>query len=218
MTKKKYLHWIQKLSEVFSEQKKILSQLAKIKVAIEELDIPENESPAEKSIKESDLSLPADFNKEEFQIALFTDGACRGNPGPGSWAAMGQDNQGQIILKATGIQMKTTNNIMELLAVKEGLVALLDQDYEAKNTAVKVYSDSRYVVDGMTTWIHSWKNRGWKKADNKGPENLIYWQELDATTSLFQKVNFQWVRGHDGHAQNEFVDQLANQALNEAGF
>ena len=84
--------------------------------------------------------------------------------------------------------------------------------------AVFLYSDSKYVVDGIQKWVPGWKRRGWKKADNKAPENLDLWQELDVLVSKFDELQFKWVKGHSGHPQNEFCDQLANKSLDESGF
>ena len=113
--------------------------------------------------------------------------------------------------------MTTTNNRMELEGALQALEALTREDTKALSKSVFLYSDSKYVVDGIEKWVPGWKKRGWKKADKKEPENLALWQELDTVVGKFKKLRFQWVKGHAGHPQNEYCDQLANQALDEAG-
>lgn len=154
---------------------------------------------------------------EEGNIFLFTDGACRGNPGPGAWGAMAQDHQGDIVFEASHFNEYTTNNIMELTAVVAALEHLSEDLESPDQYKIHVYSDSKYVVDGMNSWVAGWKKRGWKKADKKPPENVEIWQALDAVKDHFFSVNFNWVKGHAGHPQNERVDELANIALDSAG-
>jgi ribonuclease HI len=139
----------------------------------------------------------------EDEVALFTDGACLGNPGPGGWAAL-------LRYKGTekefsGGAASTTNNRMEMQAVIEGLKAL------SRPCAVNIVTDSQYVINGMTEWIAGWKRRKWRTADKKPVKNVDLWQELDALASAHQ-VTWTWVRGHDGHAENERVDALARSA------
>jgi ribonuclease HI len=111
---------------------------------------------------------------------------------------------------------------MELSGVIKGLHGLFEKfqedGFSGSHLPVFVYSDSKYVVDGIKLWVPGWKSRGWKKADNKEPENLALWKELDQLTSSFLKIDFIWVKGHAGHPQNELCDQMCNSALNEAGF
>lgn len=154
----------------------------------------------------------------EDHIFLFTDGACRGNPGPGAWGALAQDNKGEILFEASDSDEHTTNNIMELTAVLEGLEFLVEEYSDHSQLTIHVYSDSKYVVEGMKSWVFGWKRRGWKKADNKTPENVQIWQALDQVRDNFADVFFYWVKGHSGHPQNERVDELANIALDTAGF
>jgi ribonuclease HI len=155
-------------------------------------------------------------------FAVFADGACRGNPGPGAWATMIQDTKAQIILRSTGVDMPTTNNKMELEGVIRGLNGLIEKWIEDgisdHESPVFVYSDSKYVIEGIEKWVSGWKARGWKKADGKEPENLNLWRELDQLKSRFNHITFLWVKGHAGHPQNEMCDKMANLALDEAGF
>lgn len=135
---------------------------------------------------------------------MFTDGSCHGNPGPGGWAAILAWNGTEREL--TGAEPATTNNQMELRAVIEGLRALREP------CTVDVWTDSRYVVDGMKTWLANWKRRGWVTADRKPVKNGDLWRALDAEAQRHQ-VRWHWVRGHDGHPQNERCDRLANDAI-----
>lgn len=136
-------------------------------------------------------------------VELFTDGACLGNPGPGGWGAL-------LRFKGTEKELsggvpETTNNRMEMQAVIEGLKAL------SRPCNIIVATDSQYVQKGITEWIHGWKKRGWKTADKKPVKNVDLWQELDALRQQHQ-IKWTWVRGHDGHVENERVDVLARDA------
>jgi ribonuclease HI len=138
------------------------------------------------------------------RVALYADGSCHGNPGPGGWAAILECN-GQT-RELTGAERATTNNQMELRAVIEGLRVLKEP------CAVDVWSDSRYVIDGMKSWLANWKRRGWQTADKKPVKNVELWQALDEAAAR-HRIDWHWVRGHDGHVQNERCDQLANEAV-----
>lgn len=153
-------------------------------------------------------------------FTLYSDGACRGNPGPGAWGSLGQDPAGTLLFEISGIDFRTTNNRMELEgAIKaiESFIEHLEINELPLSTPVFLYSDSKYVVDGLEKWVPGWKGRGWKKADKKAPENLELWQQLDALKGRVPQINMRWVKGHAGHPQNERCDQLANIALDEAG-
>lgn len=163
----------------------------------------------------SDFILPEEVSLNDNAYALYTDGACRGNPGPGSWAYIIQNNLGKVIGQGADHKELTTNNKMELSAIVEGLKEL--ETFVTPMHSIYVYTDSKYVVDGMRSWVAGWKKRGWKKADKKAPENLELWQSLDQL-QLIANVSFNWVKGHSGHPQNEFVDKLANKALDDNGF
>ncbi len=161
----------------------------------------------------------ASFLSEKF-YALYSDGACRGNPGPGAWAVMAQDQTEKLVFESSGVEISTTNNKMELLAAISGIKILKDlqSQGETDKRRLFLFSDSRYVIDGITKWIPSWKRKGWKKSDGKPPENLDLWKEFDELVKQVESISFFWVKGHNGHPQNEYCDQLANRALDEASF
>ena len=140
----------------------------------------------------------------ENQVALFTDGACSGNPGPGGWGALLR--YGSAEKELSGGEPATTNNRMEMLAVIHGLESL------KKPVWVRIYTDSQYVMKGMTEWLPGWKRRGWKTADRQPVKNMDLWQRLEAAVAPHQ-VEWEWVRGHSGHPENERVDQLARAAI-----
>lgn len=133
---------------------------------------------------------------------LYTDGACSGNPGPGGWAAILVDPRTRRRLEITGSEPSTTNNRMEMTAVIEGLARL------KKRTRVHVFTDSRYVVQGMTSWVHGWRRNGWKTSGKKPVKNQDLWEELLLLASDHE-VTFKWVEGHAGHPENERADALA---------
>ncbi len=139
-------------------------------------------------------------------VWLFTDGACKGNPGPGGWGALLRYKGVEKTLR--GGEPHTTNNRMELKAVIEGLKAL------KRPSRVRIVTDSQYVKNGMERWIHNWKRNGWRTADKKPVKNADLWQELDRLVNR-HRVEWEWVRGHSGHPENERVDALANRAIGE---
>lgn len=147
-------------------------------------------------------------------IELFTDGACRGNPGPGGWGVLLRyRNNGDITEKQLwGSVPHTTNNRMELTAAIEGLKVVADR-YD-HNCEIHVTTDSQYVRLGVTRWLANWKRKAWKTADKKPVKNIDLWQILDKLSSNYQ-INWYWVRGHTGHEENETADQLANRAIDE---
>lgn len=147
----------------------------------------------------------ADLAGEE-RVLLFTDGACSGNPGPGGWAALLRYRTQEREL--SGGEPATTNNRMEMLAVICGLEAL------KRPMPVRIYTDSQYVMKGVTEWLAGWKRRGWKTADRQPVKNVDLWQRLETALSRHQ-VEWQWVRGHDGHPENERVDALARAAIGQ---
>jgi ribonuclease HI len=134
-------------------------------------------------------------------VVVYTDGACKGNPGPGGWGALLR--WGDHAKELFGGEAQTTNNRMELTAVIEALAAL------KQHCEVAIYTDSEYVKNGITTWIHNWKQRGWRTADKKPVKNIELWQRLDALASQHD-VRWHWVRGHNGDPGNERADELAN--------
>src|SRR3990167_3296124 len=140
------------------------------------------------------------------KIELFTDGACRGNPGPGGWGVLMRYNHHEK--KLHGGEKNTTNNRMELTAAIQGLSALKEK------CVVEITTDSNYVRDGVTKWIHDWKKRNWKTADKKPVKNQDLWEQLHVLT-LQHDITWHWVKGHSGHIENEAADQLANKAIDE---
>ncbi|MBX7527489.1 ribonuclease HI [Qipengyuania vesicularis] len=137
------------------------------------------------------------------QVEIFTDGACKGNPGPGGWGALLR--MGQHEKEMSGGEAETTNNRMEMTAAIRALGALRE------TCEVALHTDSKYLIDGITKWIHGWKKRGWVNAAKKPVVNEDLWRELDALRSKHQ-VTWHWVKGHSGHPENERVDQLASDA------
>ena len=137
-------------------------------------------------------------------VEIFTDGACRGNPGPGGWGVLMRYGAEERSL--FGGEKETTNNRMELTAVIEGLAAL------TQPCQVVLTSDSTYVLKGIQEWMPSWKKRGWKTASKKPVKNVDLWQKLDRVIGD-HKIDWQWVKGHSGHRENEIADQLANQGI-----
>jgi len=137
-------------------------------------------------------------------VEIFTDGACRGNPGPGGWGAILRYDKHEKHLN--GAKILTTNNRMELTAVIKALEAL------KKSCAIKVTTDSQYVRKGITEWLIQWKKQSWHTSNKKPVKNVDLWQQLD-TLAKQHKISWHWVKGHSGHSENELADQLANQAI-----
>lgn len=137
-------------------------------------------------------------------VEIFTDGACKGNPGPGGWGALLRFGEEEIEL--FGGEPNTTNNRMELTAVIEALAALKHR------CEVTIHTDSQYVQKGITEWIHNWKVRGWKTAGKDPVKNADLWRRLDALASK-HRIHWKWVRGHSGHPENERADVLANRGV-----
>lgn len=140
----------------------------------------------------------------ESRIQIYTDGACSGNPGPGGWGALliAPDKRKELC----GGEAQTTNNRMELLAAIRGLEAL------KRPSAVDLYTDSKYVRDGISQWIENWKRNGWRNASKKAVKNADLWQQLDAVNQRHQ-VRWHWVKAHNGHPENERADALANEGM-----
>ena len=141
------------------------------------------------------------------QVEIFTDGACKGNPGPGGWGALLR--MGKNEKELSGSEADTTNNRMEMTAIIRALNALIEP------CRVDLYSDSKYVLDGMTKWIDGWQKRGWKTASKKPVRNEDLWHEL-IEAAKHHEINWHWVKGHNGHVENERVDTLASDAADMA--
>jgi ribonuclease HI len=138
------------------------------------------------------------------EVEIYTDGACRGNPGPGGWGAL--LIAGAQRKEVSGADPATTNNRMELMAAIGGLTAL------KRRCRVQLYTDSKYVLQGITEWLPQWKARGWRTAAREPVKNQDLWERLDAAAAA-QDIEWHWVKGHSGHDGNEYVDRLANQAI-----
>ena len=154
------------------------------------------------------LRLDVDFlmTKNSNLVQIFTDGACKGNPGPGGWGAIMK--YGDHVKELNGYSSKTTNNIMEITAVIEALKSL------TRPCAIILTTDSNYVKNGITQWIHNWKKKGWKTANKKPVKNKECWLQLDVEVQRHQ-IEWKWVKGHSGHPENERADELANEAVED---
>jgi ribonuclease HI len=139
-------------------------------------------------------------------VEIFTDGACKGNPGPGGWGALLR--YGRHEKQLFGGEQETTNNRMELTAVIRGLQGL------KRASRVRIVTDSQYVKNGITQWIHNWKRNGWKTAGKKPVKNADLWRQLDDEVARHD-IEWRWVKGHSGHPENELADQLANRGIEE---
>ena len=140
-------------------------------------------------------------------VEIFTDGACKGNPGPGGWGALLR--RGAAEKELSGSEAATTNNRMEMTAVIRALEALTSP------CTVTLHTDSRYVIDGITKWIIGWRKNGWRNSKKEPVKNADLWQEL-VKAAAPHKVTWQWVKGHSGHVENERVDRLASDAADRA--
>lgn len=143
------------------------------------------------------------------EIHAWTDGACSGNPGPGGWGVLMRAMDGTTVIKERelkGGEADTTNNRMELLAAINALETL------TRPTDITIITDSAYVKNGVTGWIHGWKRNGWKTANKKPVKNVDLWQRIDAAQAT-HKVTWKWIKGHAGHAENEHADELARAGM-----
>lgn len=153
--------------------------------------------------------MPENHSDERPAVELFTDGACSGNPGPGGWAYILRHRASGAEREDSGGDPQTTNNRMELSAVIEGLRAL------TKPSTVDLYSDSQYVLNGLSKWLAGWKKKGWKTASKQPVKNVDLWKILDELIQTHD-VSFHWVRGHNDHPENERCDTLAVAARDAA--
>lgn len=166
---------------------------------------PKPETEAEPSSSKNDPAVSESATPTLRLVHLFTDGACSGNPGPGGWGFILRDIKTNKELTGSGGERDTTNNRMELMAVIEGLKSL------KKSCRIELYSDSKYVLQGLQTWMIGWKKNGWMRNEGgrkKPVKNVELWQELDKLVTL-HKITFHHVYGHSGHAENERCDEMA---------
>ena len=143
------------------------------------------------------------------ELFAYTDGACSGNPGPGGWGVLLQAREGDRVVRErelSGGESLTTNNRMELLAAITALESL------TRPSEITVVTDSAYVKNGITQWMHTWKRNGWRTADRKPVKNAELWQRLDAAQARHE-VRWEWIKGHAGHAENERADELARAGM-----
>ena len=217
MAKNRYIRILGEVQEFLGEAPELEESFQKIEDALFAL-----EEPVVAPVPGGEFPIPSEIEGQESAFALFSDGACRGNPGPGSWGCMCQDFKGDVLFEQFAMEERTTNNRMELTGALEAIKELSYRLFERYETPqqcdVYVYTDSKYLVDGMNSWVEGWKRRGWKKSDKKEPENLDLWQQLDGCREKFSKLHFCWVKGHAGHPQNERCDQLCNQVLDDNGY
>ncbi|MFZ9000645.1 MAG: ribonuclease H family protein [Bacteriovoracaceae bacterium] len=218
ITKKNFEKAIKVLRDAFDENQqaqKLLTELWDLSEDIEFL-------PTGGLQNQPQFPIPQEMKECSEGLALFSDGACRGNPGPGAWAGFAQNLAGEVLFKLEGVEVSTTNNKMELEAAVcclEETLSYLSENKLDDTIPVYLFSDSKYVVNGAQKWMQGWKEKGWKKADKKAPENIELWKRMDsAVDSISNPLHFIWVKGHSGHPQNEYCDQEANRLLDESGF
>lgn len=195
-----------KLRLKFATSKKGLSHIKELEKIWDGIEYSDDEY----SKDEENLAFPTPTFLKSGEYACFSDGSCKGNPGPGGTGVLIQDFKGDVIWKSAKYFDDTTNNRMELTAAILGMEFLL----KFSGSIIYLISDSKYLLDGLT-WMQNWKTRGWLKKDNTKPLNLDLWQRIDVLTSSFKEVKPIWVEGHVGHPQNEYCDHLATMVINK---
>ncbi len=217
VTKRQVKTVLSDLRKIFGNDTEALSALDLLDEKVENIEFAKPDKTRSLS---KEFPLPQELVTNPSAYAVFSDGACRGNPGPGAWGVVAQNGAGELLFESNGLDTTTTNNRMELEGAIQSLERLLDhwKEKEVESAPVFLYSDSKYVIEGLAKWVPGWKNRGWKKADGKAPENLDLWQHLDFVRLKFSNIEFVWIKGHAGHPQNEYCDRLANEALDQSGF
>ena len=203
-------NWLVKQNLSGPEISEAVSILKKAVNSVPETEVKDTSGP---------LPIPQEIADDPQCVALYSDGGCRGNPGPGAYAYVIQNHSGMVLAEGVEFEAYTTNNKMELSGPLRGLQELKDvlkgSGKDPLLSKIKVITDSKYVVDGMKSWVQGWKARGWKKADGKAPENLELWQELDLVRNDYMAVEWVWVKGHGGHPQNEYCDRKANEVMDD---
>ncbi len=178
-------------------------------------------SKLEKIVNDLPDEVSQNFSPEEkVDFYLYSDGACRGNPGIGSWASIALNAKGETLFEACSLDDHTTNNKMELTGALKAMELLLDyaKDEKISDFSAALYTDSKYVSEGMNSWRHNWKKRGWKKSDGGAVQNLELWKSLDEVSQNFSSLKFNWVKGHNNHPQNERCDELCNEVLDRSSY
>lgn len=171
------------------------------------IDLEQKKQQALNLHQDSTLFWKAIHLAEQPVLTLYTDGACSGNPGPGGWGAVFQYND--LMAEEFGGEPHTTNNRMEMMAAIEGLKKLQSLQ---KKCVVALYTDSKYLRDGIQSWMIKWKQNGWQTSDKKPVKNKDLWEELDALQE-YHTITWHWVKGHNGHPLNEKADDLARSAV-----
>lgn len=207
--KKKHLKNLKLITSFLNNDLK--SKLEEIYQFIESIEIEEQPLNC--------FPIPSALEGKMFGYAIFSDGGCRQNPGPGAWGTMVQNAQGEVLFELSDSDDLTTNNKMELTGAIKGLEATADyclsQGESLDEMEFFLITDSQYVVKGVNEWMKGWKSRGWKKSDKKEPENLDLWIKLDNLKQRLPKLKANWVKGHSGHPQNERCDELANICMDQ---
>jgi len=201
-----------KIKASIVELKKNLSENARAREILNELEEISQNLPDSK---------PLEFTPgEKVDFYLYSDGACRGNPGIGSWASIALNSKGETLFEACSLDDHTTNNKMELTGALKAMELILDyaKDEGIKDFSAALYTDSKYVSEGMNSWRHNWKKRGWKKSDGSALQNLELWKSLDELSQRFSNLKFNWVKGHNNHPQNERCDELCNEVLDRSSY
>ena len=207
--KKKYLKNLKSITKFLDNNLKM--KLKEIYKFIENIEVEEQVL--------DHFPIPSALEGKMFGYAVFSDGGCRQNPGPGAWGTMAQNAQGEVLFELSDSDNLTTNNKMELTGAIKGLEAIanycLTRNESLEETEFFLITDSQYVVKGVNEWMQGWKNRGWRKSDKKEPENLKLWMKLDNLKQRLPKLKANWVKGHSGHPQNERCDELANICMDQ---
>ena len=206
--KHQYIFTLNQIKKEFTDDSKSQKYIDYLIEKVEKIE--------EENVDHSSFTIPSQIQKLKEAYLIYSDGACRENPGAGAWGTIIQKNSGDVLFELSAGEFRTTNNRMELTGSINGLKQLYAHFNSKKitfETDVFVYSDSKYVIDGIEKWVIVWKKKGWKKSDGKVPENIELWKELDEIRNNFINIKFLWVKGHSGHPQNEYCDLLANKAI-----
>jgi len=204
---------MKKVNKLIEELKVLLKENPNALFYLDELTRSCSENAnSDNQLTENNSDTANESNKEFFYI--YSDGGCRGNPGPGAYGFVIKDHQKNLVKEDSGYFPNSTNNKMEMMACIKGL-DYLSKNFDLSKLNVTLISDSQYLLKGMKEWMIGWKKRGWKKSDKKEPENLNLWKQLDQFKTDIKTVEYEWVKGHSGHAENERCDELVNICLDQ---